>query len=45
MNYMKIQNKIMVLMYLKFIGTIQQKNINLDKVEGISIREHENLKI
>ena len=45
MNYMKILNKIMVLMFLKFIGTIQLKRIlTLDKVEGISIREHKSLK-
>ena len=38
-------NKIMVLMYLKFIGTIPPRRIlTLDKVEGISIREHDKLK-
>ena len=43
MNYMKIQKMIKVLRCLKFIGTLLQKVLTLDKVEGISIREQHKL--
>ena len=32
-------------MFQKYTGIIQQKILTLDKVEGISIREHQKLKI
>ena len=42
MNYMKIQKMILGLMFQKFIGIILlRKFLTLDKVDGISIREHE----
>ena len=31
-------------MFLKSIGIIQQKVLTLDKVDGVSIREHQKLK-
>ena len=45
MNYMKILKMILDLMFQKSIGTLQVKmSLTLDKIEGISIRENEQLK-
>ena len=41
MNYMKIQSLTVVSKFLKFTGNLHSKVLTLDKVDGVSIRDHD----